>query len=589
MQIKKKYLAIATASILIILLVSYSIMYSLFYKTVFKETMQNQRTAVELNRRMADNFLDSIYYTATQLVSDKSLGEYLSVDSEEPMDIIQTRIAIQRIFLHYATHQIINSTYNYRTTLFLSDKLPIAGSFETYAFDYIPYTPNAIYCNSKIQEKEWFKKTVSNAIYVFLNEETTEICIARKITNNYYIGSHDPNGTAIIVTSVPVNQLENIFSSVPITKNSGYAVLNENGDILYCSNPSLPYEIYDNAWKDSNYGNFKEFTMHSARNSYQVNCCNAEYGIHLLFLTPENDIQKAVRPMLTVYSLIFGSISFVILITLWIVIGRLSRPIVHLSSVVEKIHDTRDFDKKELHVSGDKEFLILENSFNKLIDNINTLIDNIRIQKDREKISQLRALQAQINPHFIFNSMDMVNWLALSRNCDDIAKTVSSIANIMRYSITDADSMVPISMEVANIREFLSVYQLRYDNQLLLDAQLQDENIMIPKFTLQPLVENSVRHAHPSKDEYLSIQIHAYRTNGLTIIEVHDNGKYCNADELNQHLHYEETNLVISSGFGIRNVNERISLHFSGQSGLIYQNEEDYTLTARIILDAQDN
>ncbi len=157
-----------------------------------------------------------------------------------------------------------------------------------------------------------------------------------------------------------------------------------------------------------------------------------------------------------------------------------SRPIIRLSGAIGEVKDTRNYDKKKLHVSSEKELVILEKSFGQLIDNVNGLIEDIRIQDEKEKRSQLRTLQAQINPHFIFNAMDMVNWLALSRNCDDIASIVSSIANMMRYSITNADGMVPINQEIANIREFISVYQLRHDNRLRLETDIDAEDICIP-------------------------------------------------------------------------------------------------------------
>lgn len=179
----------------------------------------------------------------------------------------------------------------------------------------------------------------------------------------------------------------------------------------------------------------------------------------------------------------------------------------------------------------------------------------------------------------------MVNWLALSRNCDDIASIVSSIANMMRYSITNADGMVPINQEIANIREFISVYQLRHDNRLRLETDIDAEDICIPKFTLQPLAENSVRHARPLPGEDLCIRIRAWKEEGKALIEVHDNGRGCDAQELNRHIRYEKTALQVSSGFGIRNVNERIGLWYNGGSGLVYHNEKDGTLTVRIILD----
>ena len=177
----------------------------------------------------------------------------------------------------------------------------------------------------------------------------------------------------------------------------------------------------------------------------------------------------------------------------------------------------------------------------------------------------------------------------MTRHCDDIANIVSSIVEMMRYSITNADSMVPISKEIENIQEFLSVYKLRYNKNFLLETQLGEKDILIPKFTLQPLVENSVRHAQPFPGESLCIRIYAYYTKESAIIEVHDNGLGCEADKLNRHINYEETDLRVSNGFGIRNVNERIGLRFRGKSSLNYRNETDGTLTAVIMLELPDS
>lgn len=346
-----------------------------------------------------------------------------------------------------------------------------------------------------------------------------------------------------------------------------------------------PREIYESARIDSGDGKQGELTLSLGGDKYLVSNCEARYGIRLLFLTPNSDIVDSVRPLLFTYSLIFAGIALAILVVIYILTGRLSRPIIRLSGAIGEVKDTRNYDKKKLHVSSEKELVILEKSFGQLIDNVNGLIEDIRIQDEKEKRSQLRALQAQINPHFIFNAMDMVNWLALSRNCDDIASIVSSIANMMRYSITNADGMVPINQEIANIREFISVYQLRHDNRLRLETDIDAEDICIPKFTLQPLAENSVRHARPLPGEDLCIRIRAWKEEGKALIEVHDNGRGCDAQELNRHIRYEKTALQVSSGFGIRNVNERIGLWYNGGSGLVYHNEKDGTLTVRIILD----
>ena len=585
MGIRKKFFLITAASMLAVLLFSYAVMYFYFYHTFFQETMINQRANVELNRRMADNFLESIYQTAVQLVSDKALGEYLSADGEDPMESIQARLAIQDQFAHYATHQVVDSTYYYRSTLFLSELLPIASAFEAYTLNNNPYVASSsVFSNSGVRQEEWYQETVKNNIYVFLNEATDEICIARKITNTYYIGPYDSNGTAVLVVSVAAEQIENVFSSTRVTPDSGYAVLNEDGEILYRSSPQIPAEVYDSAWNAFCANGEEEFSLRENGFVYLANYCRAQYGIQLLFLTPNSDIVQNAQPLLATYSLIFAGISLVILLLLYLLTGRLSRPLIRFSEAVAQIRDTRTCDLSSLHVSNEKELLILERSFRKLAENVNGLIEDIRIQDEKEKLSQLRALQAQINPHFIFNAMDMVNWLALSRGCDDIAEIVSSIASLMRYSITEADSMVPVALELENIREFISIYQLRHNSRPVLQTDIHGETVLIPKFTLQPLVENAVRHARPLPVQELRIEIHAWAEQERTLIEVHDNGMGCNADELNRHLRYEETSLQIPSGFGIRNVNERITLRFGSASGLVYQNETDGSLTARITL-----
>ena len=582
MGIRKKIFITTAASMLAVLLISYGVMFLYFYQAFFQETRINQRTNVELNRRMADSFLESIYQTAVQLVSDKALGKYLSADGVDPMESIQARMAIQDQFAHYATHQVIDSTYYYRNTLFLSDLLPIADSFEAYTLNDNPYiASSSVFSNSRVKEEDWYVKTLQNTIYVFRNGETDEICIARKITNSYYIGPYDSNGTAVMVVSVADSQLESVFSSTPVTGGSGYALLNDGGEILYRSNPSLPSKAYAGARDAFSHTGTDEFTMTlKGGETFLVNSCRAKYGIQFLFLTPNSDIVDSVMPLLVTYSLIFAGIALLVLFVIYLLTGRLSRPITRFSSAVGQIRDTRDYDVSRLHVSDEKELVVLEQSFRQLIENVNGLIEDIRVQSEKEKRSSLRALQAQINPHFIFNAMDMVNWLALSRGCDDIAGIVSSIASLMRYSITEADSMVPIALEMENIREFISIYQLRHDNRLTLDAELCREEVRIPKFTLQPLVENSVRHARPAPGEDLHIVVRAQKTGCGCLIEVHDNGRGCDADELNRYLRYEDTSLKVSSGFGVRNVNERICLHFPQCGGIFYRNEADGSLTA---------
>ncbi len=197
----------------------------------------------------------------------------------------------------------------------------------------------------------------------------------------------------------------------------------------------------------------------------------------------------------------------------------------------------------------------------------------------------LHALQAQINPHFLYNALDMVSWHALSKGEDSIADIVSSISNLMHYSISRPDSTASLSREIENIREFIRIYQMERpcDIQLIPDfSPEQADQIPIPKFTLQPLVENSI--LHNANLDHLTIRIQIHRQPDCTEISVTDDGVGADPEQLNAFLRYENTSLTVSSGFGIRNVNERLQLHFGNNSHLSYQKDSDGHLTASLFL-----
>ena len=214
------------------------------------------------------------------------------------------------------------------------------------------------------------------------------------------------------------------------------------------------------------------------------------------------------------------------------------------------------------------------------------LTEQIQQSAEQRRISELRALQAQMNPHFVLNAMNTVNYMALMREEDDIAATVDSIANLMRYSITEPDQLVSIHTEVENIREYISIYTLRFRQKIHLEisADRPDTEIFIPKFTLQPLVENSIRHCFTRLDAGISVFLRAWEEEDRLWVRVTDTGRGADPDKLNAYLRYEDVDLKVSHGFGIRNVNERIRLHFGGDSGLAFSIDENGRLAATLTI-----
>ena len=251
---------------------------------------------------------------------------------------------------------------------------------------------------------------------------------------------------------------------------------------------------------------------------------------------------------------------------------------------IEAIQDTRSVQWNAPDKKQPREIQQMHRSFGQLIQRINHLIEEVTKKENQRLESELRALQAQINPHFMLNAMNAVNYMALAREADDIAATVNSIASLMRYSITEPDRMVTMATELENVEEYISIYVLRFRQDIRLEMLpgLSPAQVIIPKFTLQPLIENSIRHGITRQDPGITIQVRAYEKDDALLVDVTDTGMGADAQKLNDYLDYKDVDLKVTHGFGIRNVNERVRLRFGETSGLRYDNYEGNRLLARL-------
>lgn len=595
MSIQKKFFLTLVSILTTVLLVSYFVIYIIFNSVLSEEISNYQNTIITINKNLITSFMDSIKQTTLQLVTDEPIGEYLSKTIDDPLELIIYRQKIENQFTNHLTSQITTSNNYYRNTLFLNNSIPISSSFQaaTLDFDQTARMSN-IYNNTDVKNTTWYKNTLASPrnYYVFINENTNEFCYAKKIINNYYTGPYDPDGIGVLVIGIHLDEFEKVLSFSPITPNSSFVLLNQNNNILYQSSQSISSQLFLQLTDKSINQNNSSF---DGRNNmitqdgkkYVTNVTEIDWGLSLVFFTPYSDIQNQISSRMIFFILFSFFIMILISALAFMISKRTTEPIIKLSKAIKLVDDTRTFDLDTLKVSKDKEILILCTSFEELILKVNSLIDDIKIEDEKQKLSELRALQAQINPHFIFNAMDVVNWIALSKDEDEIANIVSSISNLMRYSITDPDHMIQIEQEILNIKEFISIYKLRYDNEIRMDIHTNTSLncIYIPKFTLQPLIENSITHGIEDPNICLNIEVNIQYEYPILTMEVSDNGKGCMPEKLNDYLSYEPTNLKVSNGFGIRNLNERIHLSFRENSGLSYYLDKDNHLVAKIQMD----
>ena len=221
----------------------------------------------------------------------------------------------------------------------------------------------------------------------------------------------------------------------------------------------------------------------------------------------------------------------------------------------------------------------LNQRFNAMIANINALAARQYEMGKTMKNAELKALQSQINPHFLYNTLDLIYWKALKNNNNDICTIVTTLSNFYRLSLNHGEDVVPLGHELAHIRAYVAIQNIRFDNRIALSIQVPEDvlHCSIPKITLQPLVENAIIHGiNETVDERGSITVSCEIGADMLLI-VEDDGVGIPQEKLITILNTDDSGL---GGYGISNIQNRLRLMFGERYGLEFHSGPDGTRVA---------
>jgi len=262
---------------------------------------------------------------------------------------------------------------------------------------------------------------------------------------------------------------------------------------------------------------------------------------------------------------------------------RLTRPIKKLQAdmkMVEKGNFGIQTEIRQMDEIGQ-----LGRTFNLMVSRIKNLMQEmIRTQENKRK-NELQLLQAQINPHFLYNTLDSIVWMAEQKQHEQVVLMTSALAKLFRASITKDKELVPIRVEAEHISNYLLIQKMRYNDQLDYRVEI-DESILsckTLKILLQPFVENAIYHGIRSKPEGGTILIRGREDDGRIVFEVEDDGAGMTPEQL-AGIWSSEEDAPKRKGIGIHNVNERIGLHFGREFGVKIRSEPEAGTCVTIIL-----
>ena len=259
-------------------------------------------------------------------------------------------------------------------------------------------------------------------------------------------------------------------------------------------------------------------------------------------------------------------------------------PIQKLRDSMKKVQEG-DFSVSDVVVDSKNEIGSLTKSFDVMTHKIQELMEqNVHEQEEKRK-SELKALQSQINPHFLYNTLDSIIWMAEGKKNEEVVLMTASLARLLRQSISNEDEVVPIANEVEYARGYLTIQKMRYKDKLEFQIDVDPSILHIPliKLVLQPIIENAIYHGLKYKESKGLLIVKGFMKDGNAVLQIIDDGVGMNEETL-AHIYDRHKVNYHSNGVGVYNVQKRLKLYYGEDYGITYESEKGKGTTATITI-----
>lgn len=255
----------------------------------------------------------------------------------------------------------------------------------------------------------------------------------------------------------------------------------------------------------------------------------------------------------------------------------LTDPILKLATHMQSTDVAKNYEQVTIE-NPKGEIKILYDSYNNMISIINESISKIQIAGERDRENEFLLLQSQINPHFLYNTLDAIGWKAVQHEAYEIQEMVLYLVGMFRNSINQRDSLTQVRHEIEQVRCYLNIMQMRYPGAYVIEFEVEEgiEDYMIVRQLLQPLAENALQHGLYDSDNRGTVSIKAYRNNQNLVFKVANDGKLVDIEKVYSIL--KDGKDSNSRHYGIRNVNERLKNYYGDEHYLRFSIENGQTV-----------
>lgn len=383
--------------------------------------------------------------------------------------------------------------------------------------------------------------------------------------------TNEPLG--VIRVDIAVKDLEKVWGNTDLGADSAIVFQNEKKELLYTS---LPIDNWEKEYKKR------------LQTDFAVTTWSDRYNVSVTALLAKDEMyQKAYETIGLILAITLGFIGLALFLTEFIV-KKSMKPIGELNGLMKEVRQGDLSVRAKVQSGG--EFEEVCESFNLMVENTEHLIERVREEETEKMESEYRALQAQISPHFILNTINTIKWMAVIQGNKSIEQALDSFSRMLSFIVRQKDEKISIQTEQEQMKYYIDILSLRYYNKFQIDFQVDEEAMQCCtiKFLLQTLVENSVFHGFDEMTETGRIQVTIRRMDGQIIYEVEDNGKGIPEEQIAEILSHESEEKKGTIKIGLYNINRRIQLIFGEEYGISIESRVGEYTIVRVVIPAQE-
>ena len=416
-----------------------------------------------------------------------------------------------------------------------------------------------------VKKEEWFSSSVDAPLVNIFSRVNSASCF----TLSKVMSINNGNDSAILKIIYDFSGIASMIDEVQ---------LGEGGHVYIFDNDYLPVYASSEVSDREKEIIQKNVRLDDGKNSiYLYISTIPKTRWRLVIATNINGLTQAKKKLL-INCIVYTTLALIAFLFLFYAIStQISKPIVRLQREMEAVEDLSFRLQSDSTIGGTKEIVSLNKSFCKMMNRIHDLAQEVVNEQKEQNKAELKALQNQINPHFLYNTLDSIIYMIDENENEKAEEMIVALSRFFRISISRGKNIIPVKSELDHVKYYLQIQKMRFGDSFSYDVDASDEVLSLPiiKLILQPIVENAIVHGLGEKpEEGAMIKIKAYLDSSYLCFDIEDNGFGMLPDKIEE-IYQSFKDKTIHRGVGLSNVYQRIRIFYGEKADIIVDSSLD--------------